>query len=128
MNIGQAANASGASAKKIRYYESIDLIPSRGRTDSGYRIYADKDIYILRFIRQARDVGFPIETIRLLLALWQDHDRASADVKALALQHIRELDRRLKELRAMRDTLVYLAEHCTGDDRPSCPILDGLAG
>src|SRR3546814_5953 len=128
MNIGQAASASGASAKKIRYYESIDLIPSRGRTDGGYRIYADKDIYFLRFIRQARDVGFSIESIRLLLALWQDHDRASADVKALALQHIRELEGRVKELRAMRNTLVYLAEHCAGDDRPSCPILDGLAG
>jgi MerR family transcriptional regulator, copper efflux regulator len=127
MNIGQAASASGVSAKMIRYYESIDLMRSHGRTDGGYRIYADNDIHILRFIRQARELGFPIETIRLLLALWQDRDRASAQVKALALQHIEELDARFEELRAMRDTLLYLAEHSARNNRPTCPIRDGLA-
>ncbi|TAL55488.1 Cu(I)-responsive transcriptional regulator [Pandoraea sp.] len=126
MNIGQAAQVSGVNAKMIRYYESIGLVPESRRTESGYRTYSDTDLHLLRFIRQARRLGFGIEQIRQLLALWQDHERASADVKALAQAHIDELNRRIAELSAMRDTLTHLAAHCHGDARPECPILDGL--
>lgn len=126
MNIGQAAQVSGVNAKMIRYYESIGLVPESRRTESGYRTYSDTDLHLLRFIRQARRLGFGIEQIRQLLALWQDHERASADVKALAQAHIDELNRRIAELSAMRDTLAHLAAHCHGDARPECPILDGL--
>jgi Cu(I)-responsive transcriptional regulator len=111
----------------IRYYESIDLVQAAGRTGSGYRIYGQDDVHVLRFIHQARMLGFPIEQIRRLLALWQDQARASTEVKAVALQHIAELDARIAELVEMRDTLVDLARHCAGDHRPSCPILDGLS-
>ncbi|MBU6493340.1 MAG: Cu(I)-responsive transcriptional regulator [Burkholderiales bacterium] len=126
MNIGQAAQVSGVNAKMIRYYESIGLVPESRRTESGYRTYSDTDLHLLRFIRQARRLGFGIEQIRQLLALWQDHERASADVKALAQAHIDELNQRIAELSAMRDTLTHLAAHCHGDARPDCPILDGL--
>ncbi|MBU6488993.1 MAG: Cu(I)-responsive transcriptional regulator [Burkholderiales bacterium] len=126
MNIGEAAKASGVSAKMIRYYESIELMRSPGRTESGYRIYAQEDVYILRFIRHARHLGFSVEQIRQLLALWLDRERASSAVKAIALQHIDELDLRIAELCTMRDTLMHLAEHCAGDQRPDCPILDEL--
>ena len=127
MNIGQAATASGVSAKMIRYYESIDLVQVAGRTESGYRIYGEDDIHVLRFIHQARTLGFPIEQIRHLLALWQDQHRTSAEVKAIAAQHIAELDTRIAELVEMRDTLAYLARHCAGDHRPSCPILEEMS-
>ncbi len=120
MNIGQAANASGVSAKMIRYYESIDLVPTAGRTESGYRVYGEDDVHVLRFI-------LPIEQIRHLLALWQDQHRTSAEVKAIAAQHIAELDTRIAELVEMRDTLAYLAQHCAGDHRPSCPILEEMS-
>ncbi|MDT8835846.1 Cu(I)-responsive transcriptional regulator [Paraburkholderia fungorum] len=126
MNIGQAAKASGVSAKMIRYYESIDLVHARGRTEGGYRVYVAEDVHTLRFIRQARTLGFSIEQIRRLLQLWQDRERASADVKAVASEHIRELEARIEELRAMRETLAYLAAHCSGNERPDCPILEGL--
>jgi Cu(I)-responsive transcriptional regulator len=126
MNIGQAAKASGVSAKMIRYYESIDLVHSRGRTEGGYRVYVAEDVHTLRFVRQARLLGFSIEQIRRLLQLWQDRGRASADVKAVASEHIRELEARIADLRAMRDTLARLAKHCSGDERPDCPILEGL--
>ncbi len=128
MNIGQAASASGVSAKMIRYYESIGLVQIAGRTDSGYRIYAQDDVQVLRFIHQARTLGFPIEQIRRLLALWLDRDRASAEVKAIAAQHIADLDARIAELVEMRDKLAYLARHCAGDNRPACPILDEIGG
>ncbi len=128
MKIGQAASASGVSAKMIRYYESIDLMGTAGRTDSGYRIYGDNDVHVLRFIRQARTLGFPIEQIRHLLSLWLDQARASAEVKAIARQHLSELDTRIAELVVMRDTLAYLAQHCAGDERPHCPILEGIGG
>ncbi|MDT8840154.1 Cu(I)-responsive transcriptional regulator [Paraburkholderia fungorum] len=128
MNIGQAASASGVSAKMIRYYESIDLVEAAGRTDSGYRIYGDNDVHVLRFIGQARSLGFPIEQIRQLLSLWLDQARASAEVKAIARQHIGELNTRIEELVVMRDTLTHLAHHCAGDGRPRCPILEGIGG
>lgn len=127
MNIGEAARASGVTAKMIRYYESVGLLMPRGRTDSGYRVYGMSEIHTLRFIRQARRLGFLVEDIRKLLALWQDHSRASAEVKAIALEHVAELDRRIAELTAMRDTLTHLAHHCHGDERPDCPILEQLA-
>ncbi|GAB3629341.1 Cu(I)-responsive transcriptional regulator [Pandoraea terrae] len=127
MNIGQAAQATGVTAKMIRYYESIGLIPPSPRSDAGYRRYGEQELHLLRFIRQARRLGFGVEQIRQLLALWQDRGRASSQVKALAQAHVAELDQRIAELVAMRDTLTHLADHCHGDDRPDCPILDGLA-
>lgn len=126
MNIGQAATASGISAKMIRHYESIDLIKPGPRTDAGYRIYSDKDVHTLRFIKRARSLGFSLEQIRTLLSLWQDAHRASADVKAVALEHVGELDRRIAELTDMRNTLSDLARSCNGDARADCPILRGL--
>ena len=127
MNIGQVAAASGVSAKMIRYYESIGLIPPAGRTAAGYRVYQASDTATLRFIHSARRVGFPVERIRRLLALWRDKGRASGDVKTLAAAHIADLDRQIADLAAMRRSLEHLAARCHGDDRPDCPILDGLA-
>ncbi|VVE73883.1 MerR family transcriptional regulator [Pandoraea captiosa] len=127
MNIGQAAQASGVTAKMIRYYESIGLMPPSPRSEAGYRRYGEQDLHLLRFIRQARRLGFGIDQIRQLLALWQDRGRSSAQVKALAQTHVDELNQRIGELVAMRDTLSHLAMHCHGDDRPDCPILEGLA-
>ncbi len=126
MNIGQASKASGISAKMIRYYESIGLVPKAGRTGGGYRDYDDTDIHRLRFIRRARDLGFPFEQVRELLKLWGDHRRSSADVKALALSHIAELEARATELKAMIGTLKHLAHACEGNHRPECPIIDEL--
>jgi len=126
MNIGQAATASGVSAKMIRYYESISLMRETARTDSGYRIYGEKDLHTLRFIKRARNLGFSLEQIRDLLSLWQNSERASADVKAIALNHVGELNQRIRELTEMRDTLSTLASCCHGDDRPDCPILQTL--
>jgi MerR family copper efflux transcriptional regulator len=127
MNIGQAAKASGVSAKMIRYYESIDLIPEAERTESGYRVYTDADVNTLRFIHRAREFGFPIERIRLLVSLWQDR-HPSREVKRVALNHVAELDRRIAELSTMRDALQVLADACRGDHRPECPILHDLEG
>lgn len=127
MNIGQASAASGISAKMIRHYESIHLIRPGARTASGYRIYGDKDVHTLRFIKRARSLGFSLEQIRNLLSLWQDEQRASADVKAIALEHVGELEKRIAELSEMRDTLQHLAQSCSGDARADCPILRGLA-
>ncbi len=126
MNIGQASKASGVSAKMIRYYESVGLIPPASRTDSGYRAYADSDIHMLRFIRRARDLGFSVAEIHDLLGLWRDRSRKSADVKRVAQQHIADLHRRIEDLRQMADTLQALTVCCAGDDRPDCPILAGL--
>ena len=127
MNIGEAARASGVSAKIIRHYEQVGLVPGVSRTDAGYRQYADKDLETLRFIRRSRDLGFSIEQIRALLGLWQDRRRPSREVKALAEDHIRELGEKLRELHAMKATLAHLVHCCHGDDRPDCPIIEGFA-
>jgi MerR family transcriptional regulator, copper efflux regulator len=127
LNIGAAADASGVSAKMIRYYESVGLIPAVARSDAGYRVYTPSDIHTLRFIRRARDLGFPVKEIAQLLTLWQDRERASADVKALALTHVEALHTKIAELEAMAKTLQHLAQHCQGNTRPDCPILDDLA-
>lgn len=127
MNIGQASLASGVSAKMIRYYESIGLVPKADRTEGGYRIYSQSDVHTLRFVRRARDLGFSVEQIAELLALWQKRDRASADVKRVALDHVGALKQKVVELEQMIDTLSDLAEHCHGDDRPDCPIIEELA-
>ncbi len=126
MNIGQAAKHSGLSAKMIRYYESIGLLRPAGRSESGYRLYGPQDLHVLAFIKRSRDLGFSLEEVGRLLALWQDRGRASADVKALALAHMDELNRKIEELTALRDTLGELVGHCQGDDRPDCPILRDL--
>lgn len=127
MNIGEAAAASGVSAKMIRYYESIGLISNVARTDSGYRIYSEDDIHMLGFVRRARDLGFSVEQMTALLALWSDRSRASADVKRIAMEHVAELERKMREIRDMSKTLRHLAEHCHGDDRPNCPIIESLS-
>ena len=127
MNIGEAARASGVSAKMIRHCESVGLFPEAVRTDSGYRQYTAKDISTLRFVRQSRDLGFSIEQIRALLGLWQDRKRPSRQVRALAQAHIEELDAKLQQLQSMKAILEHLVLCCNGDDRPDCPILDELA-
>ena len=128
MNIGQASKQSGVSQRMIRHYEAISLIPKAARRESGYRDYDDKDVHTLRFIRRARDLGFAIEEIARLLALWQDRSRASADVKAIATAKAAELKRKEREIRAMRRSLEDLASNCHGNERPDCPILEDLAG
>ncbi|PZU56603.1 MAG: Cu(I)-responsive transcriptional regulator [Sphingobium sp.] len=127
MNIGQVAGASGVSQRMIRHYEKIGLIPQPARRDSGYRDYSTSDVHRLRFVANARDLGFPIEDIRSLLNLWQDRHRSSAEVKALATARADELGRKAAALEAMRRTLIDLAEGCSGDDRPECPIIARLA-
>lgn len=123
MNIGEASNASGVSAKMIRYYEEISLIPRAQRTSSGYRSYTEMDIHRLRFIRRARDLGFPVAEIQALLKLWSDRKRKSADVKRIAQAHIVELEHRIESMRQMVDTLQTLVSCCAGNDHPDCPIL-----
>jgi Cu(I)-responsive transcriptional regulator len=128
MNIGQAASATGISAKMIRYYESIGLIGPATRTESGYRVYSEHDLHTLRFVRRARDLGFSVEQMHELLALWRDRGRASADVKRIALSHVEGLERKAAELQQMADSLRHLARHCHGDSRPDCPIIEELGG
>ncbi|WP_112663317.1 Cu(I)-responsive transcriptional regulator [Microvirga flavescens] len=127
MNIGEAAAASGVSAKMIRYYEQIGLIKPPARTEAGYRVYSDNDISTLLFIRRTRDLGFAVEKIGDLLTLWHDRSRASADVKRIALDHVDALERKMRELQSMADTLRHLAQNCHGDGRPDCPIIEELA-
>jgi MerR family copper efflux transcriptional regulator len=127
LNIGEAAQASGVSAKMIRHYEAIGLLPAARRTAAGYRVYDEQDIRVLQFIHRGRALGFSLENIASLLALWQDKDRASADVRRLAEQHVAELDRKIGELQSMKRTLETLAHSCHGDQRSDCPILDDLA-
>jgi len=128
MNIGDAAEASGVSAKMIRHYEDQGLVPKAGRTVAGYRIYRENDVHVLRFVRRARDLGFSMKEIKNLLGLWNNRRRESADVKRLVEGHVKELDRKIAELQAMRRTLTTLSSHCHGDRRPDCPIIDDLAG
>ncbi len=128
LHIGAAALASGVSPKMIRHYEEHGFIPKVGRTAAGYRVYRADDVHVLRFVRRARDLGFSMREIKALLGLWNNRRRASADVKRLVQKHVGELDARIGEMQAMRRTLVALAEHCHGDHRPDCPILDDLAG
>lgn len=127
MNIGEAAKQSGVSAKMIRHYESISLLPPADRALSGYRTYSDSDISNLRFIRAARDLGFSLDVIAELLSLWQNRNRESREVKALALTHIQALENKVTELNAMIGALRQLSASCHGDHRPDCPILEGLS-
>ena len=126
MNIGQAAKASGVSAKMIRYYEQTGLIPQAGRTASGYRDYSASDVHVLRFVRRSRDLGFSVVEISELLNLWRDEARQSAEVKRLAQGHIKELEKKIKGLQDMAKTLSTLVDACHGDHRPHCPILERL--
>jgi Cu(I)-responsive transcriptional regulator len=127
MNIGQAAKASGVSAKMIRHYEQVGLFPEPKRTDAGYRQYGENEVHTLRFIRHARDLGFSIEQIGELLTLWHNRRRSSRQVKALAQAQIDRLERKLREIEVMKGTLEHLVHCCHGDDRPDCPILASLA-
>jgi MerR family transcriptional regulator, copper efflux regulator len=126
-NIGEAAAASGVSAKMIRHYEGLGLLPPAKRTVAGYRIYEQNDIHTLRFIRRARDLGFAMKDVEQLLGLWQDRRRASRDVRRIAQGHVAELERKIAELASMKRTLEHLVHHCHGDARPDCPILDDLS-
>lgn len=128
MNIGDAARLSGLTPKMIRYYEQTGLLPDGRRSSAGYRLYSESDLHQLHFIRRARDLGFSLKQIAELLALWRDRNRASADVQRLAMAHIAELEDKARQLTDMANTLRNLAQHCHGDDRPDCPILDGLVG
>lgn len=128
MNISEAASRSGLPAKTIRYYEDIGLVVPAARRANGYRDYAERDVHTLKFLSRARNLGFTVAECRALAALYTDRNRRSADVKALALARVDDIDRKLAELRAMRRTLQHLADRCHGDDRPDCPILDDLAG
>lgn len=127
MNIGEAAKASGVNAKLIRHYESIGIIPKASRSVSGYRVYSEADVHILSFVRRSRGLGFSMKEIKKLVGLWRNKSRASSDVKALALQHVKELEIKIKELEDMARTLRHLARNCHGDHRPDCPILEDLA-
>ncbi len=127
MNIGDASTQSGLPAKTIRYYEDIGLV-APGRSSNGYRDFSDTDLHKLAFVQRARSLGFSIEECRALLSLYDDHDRASADVKALAKAHLLQISEKIAGLQEMQKTLSELVNKCHGDDRPDCPILDGLAG
>ncbi len=127
MNIGQAAQQTKLPAKTIRYYEDIELV-APARLDNGYREYSDSDVHRLRFLQRARSLGFTIEECKTLLSLYDDKKRASADVKAIALDKVAEVDRKIAELQSLRLTLAALADHCHGDSRPDCPIINDLAG
>jgi len=127
MNIGEVAKATGIPAKTIRYYESVGLVGRPARTAGNYRVYGGREIQTLRFVQRARHLGFSIKEIANLLALWHDRERASAEVRALAVAHLEEIGRRLAELQSMQATLRHLVEECHGDARPDCPIIDELA-
>lgn len=127
MNIGEVSEISGVSAKLIRHYESIGIIPKVSRTDSGYRIYKEADVHILIFIKKARSLGFSMKEIKKLVSLWRNKSRASLEVKNLAAAHVKNLEEKIVELQGMVDTLKHLSRNCHGDNRPDCPILDNLA-
>lgn len=128
MNIGEAAHRSGVSAKMVRHYESLGLLPPVARTDSGYRQYGDNEVHVLRFIKRARELGFSMAQIAELVGLWRNRRRSSATVRRIAQKHADELAERIKAMREMQRTLQHLIHCCHGDDRPECPILDDLAG
>jgi len=127
VNIGDAARLSGVSAKMVRHYESLGLLPRVGRTDSGYRQYAETDVHTLRFIKRARDLGFSMDEIAELVGLWQNRRRASANVRRVAQKHAEDLAHRIAAMQEMQRTLQHLIHCCHGDERPDCPILDELA-
>lgn len=126
MNIGEAAKISGVNAKLIRHYESIGIVPKPNRSESGYRKYSENDVHILTFVKRARALGFSMSDIKKLIGLWRNRSRKSADVKSMTLSHIKSLEEKIRDLESMRATLVKLAKHCHGDERPSCPILEDL--
>ena len=128
MNIGEAAKISGVSAKLIRHYEEIGIVPKPARSESGYRKYSEADIHTLSFVRKARSLGFSMKEIKKLVGLWRNKSRASSEVKAMALQHIKEMETKISELQDMVATLKHLSKNCHGDGRPDCPILNDLAG
>lgn len=128
LTIGQASAASGVHAKMIRHYESAGIVPKARRSQADYRLYSADDLHVLRFIKRARDLGFSMKEIKTLLSLWRNRNRSSADVKAMTLAHIAELERKIEQLRSMSEALQNLAHCCHGDDRPTCPILESLAG
>lgn len=127
MNIGQAAKSSGVNAKLIRHYESIGIIPKATRSDSGYRVYTENDVHILIFVKRARSLGFSMKEIKKLVSLWRNKSRSSYEVKTLALAHIEDLEKKIRELQEMAKTLKKLAKNCHGDHRPDCPIIEDLA-
>jgi MerR family copper efflux transcriptional regulator len=127
MNIGEVAKSSGINAKLIRHYESIGIIPKASRSDGGYRVYSETDVNILVFVKHARSLGFSMKEIKKLVSLWRNKSRASSEVKALANAHVKEMETKISELQEMVKTLKHLAKCCHGDDRPDCPILEGLA-
>ena len=128
MNIGEVAAETGVTAKSIRYYESINLIPAAERTEAGYRQYGDRDVQILHFIKRSRGLGFSVAEVAELLSLYQDRSRASGEVKGIVQARLSEIDQKISELESIRATLRTLADRCHGDDRPDCPILDDFAG
>ena len=128
MNIGQAATLSGVSAKMLRHYEALGLLARVARTDSGYRLYTEADVHTLRFIKRSRDLGFSMAEIAELVDLWRNRSRASASVKKVAQRHLDDLAQRIAAMQSMQRSLQNLLQHCHGDDRPDCPILDNLAG
>ena len=127
VSIGEAARLSGVSARMVRHYEGLGLLPVVARTESGYRQYGDADIHTLRFIKRSRDLGFSMEEIAELVGLWHNRRRASASVKRIAKKHLDDLEQRIADMQSMRNTLAHLVHCCHGDARPDCPILDDLA-
>lgn len=127
LTIGEVSRLTEVPTKTIRYYEETSQIPPAKRAGNGYRVYGESTVHLLRFVKRARDLGFPLENVRSLLALWSDQDRASADVRRLAKQHLQAIERKINELETLRQTLTTLVENCHGDHRPDCPILDDLA-
>ncbi len=127
MNISTVAERSGVSAKMIRHYESIGLLTATDRRDNGYRDYGENDVAMLQFVRRTRDLGFSLEEVGALLALWRDRRRSSREVRRLAERHLGDIETRIAEMRAVSRTLRKLVHACKGDDRPDCPILDDLA-
>jgi Cu(I)-responsive transcriptional regulator len=127
LNIGEAARASGVSAKMIRHYEDTGVVPKPPRTVAGYRLYREADVHTLRFVHRARELGFPVREVAALVGLWRNRRRSSADVRRVASRHLAALEKKIGQLDAMRRTLKHLVRNCHGDGRPECPILDDLA-